>query len=283
MTRGSSSGNEPPRLRYWRNRGNRKVRKARIARNLLQLSSVVVLNLLLAAALLFAGLQAVKHLSGSGEFSVERIELVGVNRASSEELRTALEPWIGRSLIEMDLERIDELLRRDPWVLRTSVKRALPATLRITVTEREPAAMALIDGRVYLVDGGGFVIGPVGKDMSDDLPVLTGLDNLDGAGKAAALARGAGLLARLRERATEFTSGISEMDLSSNAKITVRTVDRGPRIFLDPDLIERNVLKYMEMRPQIERGAGIMKYVDLRWSGRISVMPAVQTAQGEGR
>jgi cell division septal protein FtsQ len=283
MTRGSSSGNEPPRLRYWRNRENRKVRKARIARNLLQLSTVVVLNLVLAAVLIFAGLQAVKHLSGSGEFSVERIVLHGVNRASSEQLEAALSPWIGRSLLEMDLERIDELLRRDPWVLRTSVQRVLPATLRITVTEREPAAMALIDGRIHLVDGSGFVIGPAGNGLSDNLPVLTGLEGLDDTSTAAVLVRGAGLLGRLKQKATEFTAGISEIDLSSNAKITVRTVDRGPRILLDPDLIERNVLKYMEMRPQIESGAGPMKYVDLRWSGRISVMPAVQTPQGEGR
>jgi cell division protein FtsQ len=282
MTRRTPSGNEPH-LRYWRSRANRRVRKARLARSLLQWSSIVLLNLLLAAVLLFAGLKAVKHLSRSGEFAVERIELQGVHRASAGSIQAVLQPWVGRSLLEMDLAHIDGQLRQDPWVLNTSVKRVLPATLRITVTERSPAALAVIGSRVHLVDETGFVIGAAGNGISDDLPVLTGLKGLEGEELFEALGRGTELLGRLRRAATEFTEGISEINLSSNAKITVRTVDRGPRILLDPDLIERNVLSYLEMRPQIERGAGLMKYVDLRWSDRISVMPAVRTPQGEGR
>jgi len=282
MTRRTTSGNEPH-LRYWRSRANRRVRKARLARSLLQWSSIVLLNLLLAAVLLFAGVRAVKHLSGSREFSVETIELHGVSRASVETIRAALQPWVGRSLLEMDLARIDDRLRQNPWVLKTSVKRILPATLRITVTERSPAALAVIGSRVHLVDDSGFVIGPAGNGMADDLPVLTGLEGLEGRALAEALGRGTALLGRLRRRAPEFTEGISEINLSSNAKIEIRTVDRGPCILLDPDLIERNVLSYLEMRPQIERGAGLMEYVDLRWSDRISVMPAVETVQAEGR
>jgi len=282
MTRRAQPGNEPH-LRYWRSRANRRVRKARLARNLLQWSTIVLLNVLLAAVLLFAGLKAVKHLTGSGEFAVERIELRGVHRASAESIQAVLQPWVGRSLLEMDLGRIDGQLSQDPWILNSSVKRILPATLRITVTERSPAALAVIGGRVHLVDESGFVIGPAGNGISDDLPVLTGLEGLEGEALVDALGRGTRLLGRLRRAAAEFTEGISEINLSSNEKITVRTVDRGPRILLDPDLIERNVLSYLEMRPQIERGAGLMKYVDLRWSDRISVMPAVRTPQGEGR
>jgi cell division protein FtsQ len=282
MTRRTPSGNEPH-LRYWRSRANRRVRKARLARSLLQWSTIVLLNLLLAAVLLFAGLKAVKHLSGSGEFAVERIELQGVHRASAESIQAVLQPWVGRSLLEMDLADIDDQLRQDPWVLNTLVHRVLPTTLRITVTERSPAALAVIGSRVHLVDQTGFVIGAAGNGISDDLPVLTGLEGLEGEELVAALGRGTELLGRLRRTATEFTEGISEINLSSNAKIAVRTVDRGPRILLDPDLIERNVLSYLEMRPQIERGAGLMKYVDLRWSDRISVMPAVRTPQVEGR
>jgi hypothetical protein len=54
----------------------------------------------------------------------------------------------------------------------------------------------------------------------------------------------------------------------------VRTVDPGPAILLDPDRVERNLNRYLELRREIARRAGRLEYVDLRWRERISVMPA---------
>jgi cell division protein FtsQ len=272
-----------PRLRYWRSRANRKVRKARIARSLLQWTSILLINALLATTLVFVGARTIRHLKGSAEFAVQRIELVGVMRASGESIRAALDSWIGRSLLEMDLARIEAVVQRDPWVLRSSVKRVLPGTLRIAVVERTPAALAVIGGMVYVIDKTGFVIGPLGDGMSADLPALTGLDGFERESLAHALSRGTRMLERLRSKATPFAEEISELDMASEERITVRTTARGPEIILDPQRVERNVLSFLETRSQIESELGTLEYVDLRWSDRISVMPAIRSAQREGR
>jgi cell division protein FtsQ len=254
-----------------------------MARSLLQWTAILLVNGLLATALVFAGVRAFRTLTGSAEFDVERIELVGVERASSESIHTVLASWVGRSLLEMDLARIEEIVKRDPWVLRSSVKRVLPGTLRISVVEREPAALAVIKGYVHVVDGTGFVIGPAGGGVPTDLPVLTGLDGYDRESLIGALGRGTRMLERLRRCAPRFVDEISEIDMSKAERITVRTISRGPQIILDPQRVERNVLQFLETRPQLEREMGNMEYVDLRWSNRISVMPAVRSTQREGR
>jgi cell division protein FtsQ len=272
-----------PRLRYWRSRANRRVRKARMARSLLQWTSILLINGLLAGVLIFAGVRAVRHLKGSAEFAVENIELVGVERASSESIHAVLASWVGRSLLEMDLARIEDVVKGDPWVLRSSVKRVLPGTLRISVVERRPAALAVIAGIVHVIDETGFVIGPAGGGTATDLPVLTGLDGHDRESLIGALRRGVRMIERLDSKAPTFVEEISEIDISREERITVRTVSRGPKIILDPQRVERNVLRYLETRPQLEREIGNIEYVDLRWSDRISVMPSVRSIHREGR
>jgi hypothetical protein len=47
----------------------------------------------------------------------------------------------------------------------------------------------------------------------------------------------------------------------------------GPRLLLDPQLIERNVNRWLDLGRAISNRAGALDYVDLRWSQRIVVKP----------
>jgi cell division septal protein FtsQ len=149
------------------------------------------------------------------------------------------------------------------------------------VTERTPAALAVIRGKAHVVDATGHVIGPAGSELSDNLPVLTGLEGLNREELIDALRSGVRQLERLRRSAGPFTAAISELDLSGSDRVVVRTVAPGPRLLLDPARVERNVMRYLMLRTLIERRVGPIEYVDLRWRGRIAVMPAMET--GEGR
>ena len=81
------------------------------------------------------------------------------------------------------------------------------------------------------------------------------------------------MLARLRRTAPRFVQAISDLDLSRTDRVLVRTVQPGPSLLLDPDRIERNVERYLELRSEIGHQVGTSKYVDLRWRGRITVKP----------
>ena len=272
-----------PEQHYWRRRANRKVRKQRLTRNLLQWTLVLAVNALIAVVLIYAAGRGLGAVATSAEFSLERIEIDGVERAAETRIHDALAPFLQRNLFEIDLAEVGRVAAADPWVLGTSVKRVLPSTLRISLHERTPSALAVIGDLVHLVDRTGYVIGPSGFATADDLPVLTGLDGYSGDELARALQQGVLLIERLRAQAPLLAEEISELDLSRSDRLAVRTVSPGPRLLLDPRAIERNVNPYLRLRRDIERGYGSIEYVDLRWSDRISIMPAMKSSAGRDR
>jgi len=268
-----------PQERYWRARANRRVRKARLTRNVLRWSLVIAVNVVFLGGLAFLGLRAAERLRTSDEFAVRAIEIQGVERASEREMRDGLAFALEQNLLDLDLARVDETVRRDPWVAEASVRRVLPRTLRVRITERKPAALARIHGETYVVDETGFVVGKQDGALEERIPTLTGLDEREGLELAAALRRGVALVRRLESVAGPFADVVSELDLSSEDRVVARTTRGGPSLVLDPERIERNVLRYLALGSGIEKTVGPLNYVDLRWRDRIAVMPAVRVPE----
>jgi cell division protein FtsQ len=267
-----------PDQRYWRRRANRKVRKERLARNLLRLGLIVLLNGFVLGVLAYSTTRAVHGLTRSGEFALQRIEITGAERTVPEALRGSLAGYVETNLFDLDLEQIGAVVLRDPWIREVKVRRVLPDTVRIGLSERRPTARAIIGGVAHVVDSTGYVIGPAENGPIDHLPALVGLDRVEGDVLAAELRRGVDLLQRLELTSEEFVRGIAELDLSSDRQVTVRTVGQGPALLLDPRRIERNVGAYLELEQEIGRRAGTLEYVDLRWRDRISVMPLARNS-----
>jgi hypothetical protein len=117
-------------------------------------------------------------------------------------------------------------------------------------------------------------MGPAGPDLPYDLPLLVGLDPLQGKALEAALARGVALLVELHEIQPTWTKGISEVDLSRPDRVAVTRTDGGAVVLLDPEHIDRNLGAYVALQPMIARKVGDASRVDLRWSRRISILPA---------
>jgi len=272
-----------PEQRYWRRRANRRVRKARMVRSVLRWAAIGALQVLIASMLIAAGGRALTRIVHSREFALQRIEVAGARRASTERIEKALEPFLGRNLLELDLHRVRAAARTDPWVRNAAVKRILPSTVRVTVDERRPVALAVIHDVLHVVDETGYVIGTAGAAAALDLPVLTGLEGLDRSSLIDALRRGVSTVERLGRHAGSFAALISELEMRPDGRLSVHTVDGGPEILLDPEHVERNVRTYLALRDGIASRVGPLEYVDLRWKDRISVMPASKTTFTEGR
>jgi cell division septal protein FtsQ len=272
--------NVEPHQRYWRRRANRRVRKARRTVSLLRWSVILLVNGIVAGALLFTAEKTVDYLTSTDEFAMERIELHGFDRTSGAATLARLEAFRGRNILELDLTGVERVVEQDPWVRQAAVRRVLPGTLRVRVYERVPLALAVIDDRIHLVDSTGFVIGPTGPGLDYTLPVLTGLDSEEADVLRDRLRTGVALLSRLHRTSEEFTRAISELDLSRSDRLALRMTGGGPTILLDPQRVEQNLLHFLELREAIYRRVGTAEYVDLRWRDRISVMPASQTSKG---
>ena len=263
---------EPDR-HYWRRRVNRHVRKARRTRALLRVAGVVAANALLGLLLFLAGASALRHVTTSRELSVTEILVDGTSRTTPDAVRSVLRPLFGRNILELDLGEVARAATKDPWVREASVKRILPGSLRVSVAERTPAALALLGGLVYVVDDQGVVMGPAGPDLPYDLPILTGLGAYKGKALEEAISAGVALLARLSASHPAWTAGISELDLSSADRVTVTRLAGGPAILLDPGRADRNLDDYLALQPLIAKKVGSVSTVDLRWNRRIALHP----------
>lgn len=255
--------------RYWRRRVNRHVRKARRTQVLLRWTGIVLGNLAVAAVLVFSAGGAIRHLTSCSELSLETIDVVGASKTTPEAVRATLRTFVGRNLVDMDLDAAVAAVETDPWVLRAEAKRVLPHALRIAIVERTPAAVAVLGGVAHVLDEEGFDMGATGVDLEYDLPVLTGIE----ASSKDDLARGAAIVGRLRRTTGSLWSRISEIDLGDPDRVAVVTSDPGPRILLDPDRVERNLDDYLALKGRIEDKVGPVSVVDLRFRHRISVLP----------
>ena len=124
-------------------------------------------------------------------------------------------------------------------------------------------------------------MGPAGPELPFDLPLLVGLDGYAGKDREAALARGVALLLQLHGSFPAWTRGISEVDLSQSDRVVVTRLEGGPQIVLDPERIDRNLGAYLALQTTIAREVGDTVRVDLRWSQRISLLPAADASATE--
>jgi cell division protein FtsQ len=135
-------------------------------------------------------------------FALERIELEGARRSSSEALARQAGITLGQNILAIDTETAQKRILDDPWVREARVVRKLPGTLRVELAEREAVALAVFDDRLYLVSRTGEPFKSFDPEQSDphDLPLITGVSGAElGRDRAAALERLAVALDVLRQ------------------------------------------------------------------------------------
>jgi cell division protein FtsQ len=106
-----------------------------------------------------------------------------------------------------------------PWIQRVQVQREFPNRLMITLQERRPVAIVLVDGPQY-VDRHGRVLGALRDDDSRDFPIISGIDGPE-AGDFANIGMHRALqLLRWCDRLNSFDA-VSEIHVDRRRGVTV--------------------------------------------------------------
>jgi len=268
---------------YLRRPGNLAVRRSRRWRTVLRWACLIGIQVALLAALGFAGRQIYLAVITSRHFDVRSVAVAGTVHARQDEIRDLAAFAIGANLFRVDLERLRDEVRRHPWVLDAAVRRSLPGTVEIRVTEREPAAIASYRGEAWLVDATGRRLGEFGPEVAAfDFPVLTGIESLPRTEAVRRIRQGAAAIGAIAAHDAALARTISEIDLSAADRLIVRLADGSPLLYLDNDEPLRNLEQYAAIRGRIPSAipaaspgdAPKIAYIDLRFRGRIAVMPA---------
>ncbi len=215
-----------------------------------------------------------QYLTHAPRFRVRRIDFSETRHARPEDLARALARYRGRNLFLLDLDRVAADLTACHWVRRAVVKRVLPDRLYCAVEERVPRGLALVRGRVWLVDEEGTVIDPYGEGTRGySFPILTGVDERDAGRAREQIVRGVALVSWLQASQSNLLMEISEIDVGRDDRLEVRLNEGGPAIRLHPRDFGTNLDRYLTMRGYLTTHFGDGAYVDLRFKDRLAFQP----------
>jgi cell division protein FtsQ len=242
-------------------------------RPLARRAAVSGLSVAALAFALYRGRTALSHIG-----TVDRIVVRGNERLSKGEVLAVLNGLHGESLFGTDLEVWHERLMRSPWVRDAALRRSLPSTVEVVISERQPVGIGRVNGDTYLVDERGVVIDQYGPQYADlDLPIIDGLMAVSGdEGSTADVARAelaARLIAAVRSR-PEMARKLSQIDVTDVHNASVILSGDPAVIYVGEDQFLQRLQSYVELAPTLRARVPDIDYVDLRFDERIYVRPA---------
>ena len=210
--------------------------------------------------------------------SIETITVVGNNRLSAGEVITLVEPLHGQNLFLVNLDEARQDLRSVGWIDDVTLRRILPSTIEIMVTERAPVGLGRFGSALFLIDAEGSIIDEFGPRFSDlDLPIIDGLSidhnngDRDLDRRRAALVTD--LLSDIGEYAPEFFHKLSQVDVADPHDAVVLLSGDPVFIHLGEEQFAERLQTYEELKPSLGARVPDVDYVDLRFDGRIYVQP----------
>src|SRR5437867_1806153 len=115
--------------------------------------------LLAAAALVGVGIGAYFVARQTALFALDRIEVEGASPAVAEQVRRALSPYLGKSLVRFDAGEAAKRLAGVAEVAGSRFDRAFPHTLKVQVRLEHPVAVLRRGSDAWLVSSSARVLG----------------------------------------------------------------------------------------------------------------------------
>lgn len=223
------------------------------------------------------GYQGASAIGTSSTFQIQTVKVSGNTRTPTADIMAALNGLQGTSIVTVDLDAWRLRLQETPWVRDATFHRALPSTLEIAVTEREPVGIGRIKNRLYVIDERGAVIADYGPQYADlDLPIIDGLSaspGRDGQGDEGRAALAARVIAALRAQPA-IAQRLSQVDVADPHNAAVIVNGDPAVIYVGEDRFLPRLESYLGLATTLRERVADIDYVDLRFDDRIYVRPS---------
>jgi cell division protein FtsQ len=243
----------------------------------------VAIGAALAVAAGYGTYRVARLLSDGDLLPIERITVRGNTRLSRGEVMALVGGLQGQSLVRTDLGRWRERLLASTWVRDAALRRSLPSTIEVVVSEREPMGLARLDGDMYLIDERGQIIDQYGPQYVDlDLPIVDGLLAAAPSGGPPVVDTTRGWLASrlLSDLAGSPSIGqrVSQIDVRDGHDAAVILNGDAAVIHLGDGAFVARLRSYLELAGALHDRVADIDYVDMRFDDRVYVRPATQAA-----
>jgi cell division septal protein FtsQ len=218
------------------------------------------------------------HLVLSAEaLTVNRITVRGNERMSRGEVLALLEGLRGRSMVTADLERWRQKLLTSPWVADAALRRELPGTLTVVISERQPMGIGRIRDTLYLIDHQGTIIDEFGPNYAEfDLPIIDGLASARSGNTLVDESRAAlaGRLIGDLQRRPDLAGRISQIDVTDVRDAVVILKGDTALVRVGDERFADRIQSYVDLMPTLRERIPEIDYVDLRFDERVYVRPS---------
>jgi cell division protein FtsQ len=211
------------------------------------------------------------------DFTVKEVRAEGNRIVSSSEILSLAAIPKNQKLFEVDLNQARKRVQANQFVRAVAVNRDVPDRISITVEERFPVA-ALATDKILYIDAEGVILPPARSEYIFDLPVITGAlplaECVPGKRVASDVLREALQIAITAQKVDDdFYRLISEIHIDPGASIELFTSESGVPVLFGRGDVAAKMVKLEAFWKEFvsQRGAGELKYIDLRFEDQVVV------------
>lgn len=231
----------------------------------------------LSVFVLYACYRAADLALSAQALTVTRITVSGNTRMSRGEVISLLDDLRGRNMVLVNLEDWRRKLLASPWVADAAIRRVLPGTVEVLISERLPMGVGRLGDALYLIDERGGIIDEFGPNYSElDLPVIDGLAAAPREGgplvDEARAALATRLLTSLQAR-PDLARRVSQIDVSDLRDAVVILKGDTALVRVGDDQFAERLQSYVDLAPALRQRVPDIDYVDLRFGERVYVRP----------
>jgi cell division septal protein FtsQ len=226
----------------------------------------------------YAGYRATNLVLHASALQVRHISVHGNVRLSSGEVRDIIDGLRGSSILTADLPGYRRQLLASPWVADVALRRVLPSTVEVFVSERRPIGLCRLRNELYLIDAQGTLIAQYGPQYAEfDLPIIDGLLRPPSSGQPTIDEDRAQLAARAIDAIAvrhDLAQRISQIDVHDAHDVLVLMQKDPALLHLGEERFLERLQAYVDLAPALRDRVPEIDYVDMRFEERVYVRPA---------
>lgn len=212
-------------------------------------------------------------------FRTEKVIVTGTQRLDPKDIERISNVWDDINILSVNLVNVRKRLLNVPWIADAEIRRILPSTLIIKVTEQRP--LAVLDlGKPFLINTDGEIFKETESLRFEKLPIVTGVDYLDWKVEdqpGTKVFHAVMEILRLGENKNSVLSNahIKEIIVDKEIGLSLRTDTRVPVIQLGYNDYEAKCRRFEQIVAHLDRTGSELKFdsMDLRNPDRIVARP----------
>ena len=249
------------------------------------------------ALTLLAAYRAFDLVLTAAPLQVRRIVVQGHDRLTPGEVEALMEGAKGANILSLDLAEYRHRVMQSPWVADVALRRVIPSTIEVFISERRPLGLCRLGNQLYLLDRTATLIDEYGPQYAKlDLPIIDGVVRPPAGnrrGNARALkgtespiideAR-TELAAQVIDSLASYKSlsdRVSQIDVSDSRNAVVLLDDDTAQLRIGNEKFVERLQLYLDMAPALREHVSEIDYVDLRFGRGIVVHPRDGNASAE--